>query len=449
MGVLSTTVRDMTDAGRRALNIPGGGARSTAFQNMALVQAIRESAGLPGERSYASLIGDGSGNSIVSACVNWIGRNFPEARLVVAREDAETGIAKMDPRHPAARLVARPNQFYSSSILWRPTFSSYVCDGNAYWLKIRSSLRRVVQLWYIPHHMIRPVGPDDGSAFITHYEYRTRSGKTDLDVSEVVHFRCGLDPLNPRLGLSDLHALLREIFVDEEAARFIAAILHNLGMPGLILAPDLANVVIDETRAEAIKTTFIEKFGGDKRGEPMVLSLPTKVTPVGFSPKDLDLAALRDTPEERITAAIGLAAAVVGLGPGLQAVKGNGSMREARESSWENCLIPMARVMGEVLTQQLLPDFAGKDDEEMAFDLTRVRALQDDEARRAMRWGRLVQSKIAKRSEARAAMGLPVDLAVDDVYLDIQGQLPDDTGSQNENSGDGGGSNHDRDGAAT
>lgn len=443
------TLTQLVNAAAKAVPFPAGGARSTAFQNMALVQAIRESAGLPGERSYASLIGDGSGNSIVSSCVNWIGRNFPEARLVVAKEDAATGIAKMDPCHAAARLVSRPNPFYSSSILWRPTFSSYVCDGNAYWLKRRSVLKRVVELWYIPHHMIRPVGPDDGSAFITHYEYRTRTGMVPVAPADIVHFRCGLDPLNPRLGLSDLHALLREIFVDEEAARFIAAILHNLGMPGLILAPDLANVVIDETRAEAIKTTFIEKFGGDKRGEPMVLSLPTKVTPVGFSPKDLDLAALRDTPEERITSAIGLHAAVVGLGPGLQSVKGNGSMREARESSWENCLIPMARVMGEVLTQQLLPDFAGKDDEEMAFDLTRVRALQDDEARRALRWSRLAQSKIAKRSEARAAMGLPVDLAVDDVYLDIQGQLPDDTGSQNENSGDGGGSNHDRDGAAT
>ena len=93
----------------------------------------------------------------------------------------------------------------------------YVTAGNAYWLKIRSRTGRVVQLWWAPQSLIEPRWPTDGSRFISHYDYRAGAMPVRISPEDIIHFRFGLDPANPRKGLSPLASVLREIFTDDEA----------------------------------------------------------------------------------------------------------------------------------------------------------------------------------------------------------------------------------------
>lgn len=384
--------------------------------------------GLPGERDYTRLVGDGGGNSIVSACIQWIARTFPEAPPVVWKVDADDVRSKQRD-HPLVALLKRPTSspdnpggYYSGVLLWMATITSWVLDGNAYWLKVRSASGRVVQLWYVPHFMMEPRWPADGSVYISHYDYMVNGTVTKVPVSEVVHFRNGLDVENPRKGRSPLASVLREIYSDDEAARFTASLLKNMGIPGVIISPDQqaagsGQFKLSQTAADDIKAKFRETFGGDNRGEPMVMSGPTKVALFGFSPHDLDLSMLRNLPEERVTAALGLPAAVVGLGAGLQQTKVGATMRELRDQAWQSNLIPTQRVMGEEVQTQLLPDF--EEDlvsNEFGFDLSRVKVLQDDARQSAEVWARLVSAGIAKRKEARSVFELPIG-PDDDVYL--------------------------------
>ena len=118
---------------------------------------------------------------------------------------------------------------------------------------------------------------------------------------------------------------------------------------------------------------------------------------------------LRQIPEERVTAVLGLPAAVVGLGTGLEQTKVGATMRELRELAYENNIVPTQRLFEEEITTQLLPDFVSNVQRwQFGFDLTDVRVLQDDENERAERWVKLVQGGIATRAEGREAEGLPV-----------------------------------------
>lgn len=170
---------------------------------------------------YRAQVGDGYGSSVIMAPVKFIQRVFPEAPLQVKRTQGKEEEIISD--HPMIQRVRHPNGFYSGNALWKATIGCWILNGNAYWLKIRNRHTEVLELWWIPPWLITPKWPKDGNVFISHYEYKPGAGEaTEIQVSEVVHFRNGLDPRNPRVGMSDLHSVIREVFTDDEASNFTA-----------------------------------------------------------------------------------------------------------------------------------------------------------------------------------------------------------------------------------
>lgn len=423
MGRLARTVKAL-----KALPFPGTGWGSNTW-----VGALRDSAEMS-VRDLRYEIGDGSDTSLVASCVNWIMRNFPEAPLAeYVRKSGNVLERQDDDKSDLVKLVARPTfdpelgrSYYDGTLLWMATLASFTIDGNAYWLKIRNRLGEPVQLWYVPHWMIEPKWPSDGSRYLTHYEYRPSGRLVIVPIQDVVHFRFGIDPENTRKGLSPLRAENRNIFTDELCAAFTARMLKNGGFPGVIIAPKGEDVTVDPDDAEATVEKFVEKFGGGNVGRPMVLHGPSEVTTFGYDAKAMDLSALRDVAEERITAALQIAAAVVGFGSGLQEAHTNATMKELRASSWESNLIPTGRILAGIVKEQLGPDFivpAKIERTHYGFDLTQVRVLQDDENKKAEKWKILVTSRIAMVAEARAAFDLKVK-PEDEIYLEPTSIVP-------------------------
>ena len=300
MGLVADTVRSLAKA---APPFPGWGSGSWGSR----WPVFR---GVPSERDWSKMIGDGSGSSIVEACVLWLCRNFPEAPPVVVDSGEKDGIPQIVRGHTLPKKLRRPNPYYSGTLLLYGLITSFIVDGNGYLLKVRDRLDRIAELWWVPHFMLEPRWPSDGSAYISHYDYRPMGQLIQLAPRDVYHLRYGLDPANPRKGRSPLRTLFRELGVDEEASRFSASILHNLGVPGVVIAPDKESKgALDENARDAIKAKFKQSFGGDRRGDPIVMSKPTSIVQFGFSPQDMDLGAIRDIPEERVTAVLGIPAA--------------------------------------------------------------------------------------------------------------------------------------------
>ena len=351
-------------------------------------------------------------NSIVIACVRWVQRVFSEAPMMLQQWLKDR--AEWEDRHvdDLLHLLERPNTHYNGTALWKATIADLMLNGTAYWIKVRSQTGRVVQLWWAPESIVTPKGdPNDPTVFISYYQYSpsTNSGSTPtrLRTEDVIQFRDGIDPADVRKGLSGMKALLREIFTDDEAANMTASLLRNMGVPGVIISPKAGT--IDKDAAIELKETFMEKFSGDAKGEPLVLGGDATVQQFGFSPQQMGGRDLRGVPEERITAVLGVNAAVVGLGAGLASTKVGATLREYREEAFESTIIPMYRDMAAQITQQLVDDFHDSKTHRLAFDLTKVRVLQEDELKRSERVSNLTSNGVIKVSEARRALGFPVE----------------------------------------
>lgn len=359
---------------------------------------------------YANDVHGGLHSNVVMSPINWVQRNFTEAEPVVERKTGKEW-AVVD-EHPLATLLDAPNPFYDGDTLWKATLVSFLLDGNAYWQKVRNRFGEVLGLWYLPHFLVEPRYPQDGSVFISHYEYRpVPSGlRVDLPVRDVVHYRFGLDPENPRKGLSVVKPILREVFTDEEASNFSASILRNMGVPGGVIAPKDGAYLPSKEDVTAMKEYMRTGFTGDRRGDWLVLGTPTETSQFGFDPQSLMLGNLRDIAEERVCAALGVPAAVVGFGAGLQQTKVGATMRELRQSAWHNCVIPQQKSIAKQLTRQIMPDFATQVRRfRVRFDRSMVSAFQEEETERAERLGLLVEKGILRVDKAQELAGVEVD----------------------------------------
>ena len=358
---------------------------------------------------------NGYKSAIIMACVNWIMRTLPEAPMFLRKRNQD-GSWDDTFEHPMLSLLDSPNPYYDGLLLQMATIADYTIDGNAYWRKIRSAAGRVVQLWWIPSPLIEPFWNWSNTEYITHYWYSPGGIREEVPPEDIVHFRYGLDPNNIRKGLSPLKSLFREVFTDDEAANMTAALLKNLGVPGIVISPKEGAPDMSSEVGKEIKEWFKETTTGDKRGEPLVMSGSTNVEQFGFNPKNMQLNELRRLPEERISGVLGVPAIVAGLGAGL-ARSTFANMHEAREMAYESNIIPSQRVFGAVIKRQLLSEF---EDEivswQVAYDLSEVRVLQEDQNKKAERVTKMVQGGFVTVADAQRETNMPVD-ETQNIYL--------------------------------
>lgn len=356
--------------------------------------------------------------NVVMAPVMWIQRTFTEAELVVQRRKPDGMWEGID--HDMQTLIANPNSVYDGDALWKATVLSYVMDGNAYWWKVRNDLGDVIALWYLPHWAIRPDSPYiDIRGSVTRYIVSATGTPIELPPQDVVHFRCGIDPEDPRYGLSPLKSLMPEVETDMQAAQFSEEVLSNMGVPGMIISPKDATARPTEKQVDELKKYVEHAFSGGNRGKTMVMGLPTEATQFGFDPNKLMLANLRDISEERVCAMLGVPAAVVGFGSGLQSTKVGATMRELVKLAWVTCLIPMQKTMARTVTTQLLhEDFVGQAKRFRArFDMSEASSFQEEFDLRVTSTVKLVEGKILRIDRAQQMLGLEVD-PERDVYAD-------------------------------
>ncbi len=107
---------------------------------------------------------------------------------------------------------------------------------------------------------------------------------------------------------------------------------------------------------------------------------------------------------------LGLPAAVVGFGAGLQQVKVGATMRELVRLARVNVINPMARTFGKAFTSQLLTDFSSQLKRfRVRFDMSDVSVFQEDETEREERIIARVEGGVMQVADAQEELGLTVD----------------------------------------
>lgn len=354
-------------------------------------------------------VGDGLSNSAAFAVVTSMGRAYaePTVREYVRAEGQDEPVEPS----PVADLLAEPNPYMESDLLWLYTVAAIAAGGAAYFHKVRNLIGQVIQLWPLYPAYMKPHTPEDGSAFIDYWKYQVPGRDTvNLPPEDVVQLRWGVDRTDHRLGWAPLQQVLLELLQDDEAAQFSTALLVNLGVPGVVLSPkDPMDPGPGPDMRDLIKDEFKQKFGGSKRGEPLILGGGAmNVEVVSFSPEQMDLTALRRVPEERISGVLGWPAILAGLGAGLERAT-YANVDGLREFSTEQTLVPLWRLTGKQLTRQLLREVQPDPNHHLKFDLSEVRALSQDEDDLAKRLNLAIQGGWATVAEGRRVLNLPVE----------------------------------------
>ena len=364
-------------------------------------------------------LGNGQSNSAVTACLQVLGVSFSEATLQVMFVD-EDGQSQTIPNHPFANLLRRPNPYMSGDVVQQYIINAMHVSGDAYLMKQKNNAGELVALYPIMPEQVIPKGT--ANDLITHYEYQVDKGTMEIKPQDMVHIRLGLDPSNHKKGFSPLKTVLREIYGDESAGQMATALLANSGVPSMLITPK-DDYGLTETEADQISRTYQQKVGGKNKGKPLILSGSMNVERLAFSPKDLDIGALRRIPEERVSAVLGVPAILAGLGAGLERATYNNTS-ELREFFTEQKLIPLWRMVAEELTQQvLLPDYQSNQAVSAEYDFSEVRALQGDEKEMFEKLNVGVQGGWITVAEARKQVGLPTNES-QDVYLLSNSVIP-------------------------
>lgn len=370
---------------------------------------------------------DPATNSIVVASVSWIARNFPDAPVMVTRTNGvgETEVIRRGESGAGAflRLMERPNAYHDGPLLWKATLLDYLV-GDAYWFKVRNGSGRVTAYWWLPRGSMKAYpDPRDATRFIGFYTYSTSDGDYLVDADDVVHFQNGISARDQRRGISVYESLYREVFTDDQGSNMTAALMRNLGVPGVTIAPSNTSSGPGRTikDPEDVKRTFMEKFGGDSIGEPMVFKSAMEVKVISWSPEQMNLRDLRRVPEERISAVLGVPAGVAGLGAGLDRNTFS-NYGEARQAGYQEGIIPLQRTIAAALEIQALPDFEDTTDPrfdwDVAFDWTKARAMQESVDAIWKRHTDAATKGLETRAQWKRGVGLPVDASgSDDVYV--------------------------------
>ena len=376
-------------------------------------------------------------NSAVFACLSAICTAYPEAPAKVYQE-LEPGQRDELPDHPLKQILDNPNPYLTREQVLHYTQWCKHTNGNAYWRKIRSGGpgTNVIALWPVSPMRVQPVTTKEDALkgiFISYYAYVFDPDQDPerIPPEDIIHFRLGVDDKDHRMGASPLARLVREVAGDDEAHKWQTSMLENGGTVGMLIqVPIDANISMEQ--AEDMKARFEERFGGDNRGRTGVLMGGAKAEPYGFSPEQMDMKALHRIPEERIAAVLRVPAIIAGLGAGLDRST-YANFREAREMFAEMTLMPLYSFDAATLNQQLTPEFTSDPHVKIAFDVTDLRAFQEDEDAKWRRLDQAVRTGWVRRNEARTDVGLPPDMD-DNAPLPGQfgGQVPGTQSQQGE-----------------
>lgn len=339
----------------------------------------------PSSREYAQVQLELS--SALAVCLSTVTRAFPEAELCVERE--VDGESERQEQHPALMLMERPNPYHSPTQMSCALVRDYMVHGNAYLVKRRGRGNLPVELWAVDARCMRPIWPSTGDVFISQYELTVDGQRRYFEPEDVLHFRNGLDhdaPSYDRCGLSPIPPMLRDLYVDDAAADFTAAMLKNMGMPGAIISPralqDGREVTWSKEKRDEFKADYQQRFTGQGRGRVMPMGIPIDVHQLGFDPKNMALGEVRRLSEERLCATYNIPAQVAGFSQ-LEKQPTYSNYEQAYKAFWTGCIIPMQREMAWTLTVQLLrADWPNTRDMYFEYEHDHIPALTEDETAR-------------------------------------------------------------------
>lgn len=358
--------------------------------------------------SFERLTSEGyKANAAVHICVTTLALACQQPRPVVQQQDGEP-----DARHPLQALLNRPNPDMSWNELAILCTVYKAIGGSVFLKKVQSRAGRTVELW--PYHIgqVRPVpGRYD---WVAGYEHYDEGQWRPVEKEAIIHLKWpSVDPAQPWLPVAPLIAVAREVDSDTEATRYQYALLANDATARVAIRVPEGNRPMLQAEREAMIAAWYARHGGAARGGVTLLERGASIERLSLNMEELAFDALRKVPEARISSAFRIPPEYSGLTVGQEHSTYN-NKSEARAGFYEDTVVPMLDLDAGELTQQLAGEYG--DQVRVAFDYSKVVALQDNED---ARWTRVIagwDKGLVGQREARRLLGLPEELPANDTF---------------------------------
>lgn len=371
------------------------------------------------ENYYRFALEGYSRNEVVYACVEELSTSAAEPRIA-AYKRVHGKLEKLD-EHPVVDLLERPNPFMDGYLLWATVLMHLSIAGNAYIELVRSASGQVVELWVLrPDRMF--VIPDR-QRFIAGWNYRLGALEDFIDARDVIHIKMR-NPLDDYYGMPPLAACAERVDTDNFMRSFTASFFRNAGVPAGILS---INKKVNTAEKEMIQNRFRTETGAGRWHSLLVLEqveADFKAMGMGLGERGLVLPELDEIDESRIAMVFGVPLELIGAR--LSMIHGNRSTtREARAGFWDETLMPIYRMIASKLTAQLVPEFSAIENlDEIAFDMSTVAALQEDQDAKHTRVRGDLAAGILSVQEARQELGKDADFDEGAILLIPQNIVP-------------------------
>lgn len=331
-----------------------------------------------------------------------------------------------------ADLLRDPHPRLTMNAIKTVTRWTLLWHGRAYLLKRRTGTGTiadnvtgaVAELWPVDATRMRGkvYGPDDprrpmSNGWVDYYSLNAGRGRfIEIPPENVIEFTLYPDPADPRVGLKPIAEIVEEIASDAQANALYRAVLSNLGVPGLVIAPkpttDGSRAEIPKDDRDALRDAINARTTGEKRGSSIVMSKPVDFYQFQSNLEALKLDHVWRQIETRISGNIGWPAVLAGLGVGLDDAN-RATINGLKEHATESVLVPAWTDDGEAFTQGLRDDFALGKDDWIGYAWHTVRALQTDTNDRWRRVGEAWQRGEINLGQHHELLGLELPADVD------------------------------------
>jgi HK97 family phage portal protein len=311
--------------------------------------------------------------------------------------------------HPLVKLLNNPNPLTSRSQFWGAIEMDKKLGGNAYAVASRVQTGPVrgaiAELWRLRPDRVKVIPKAGG---IEGYEYQAGNTKVFYPESDVLHFR-ERNPLDDYYGMPPLLPLMGRLSIDDYMRSFLKTFFEQGGAgPGAVLA--LKQKTSQDLKDE-IRDRFKKQFGRGGWHELLVIDQnEAAYTQMGLNrglrdaiPKELDA-----VNEARISMAFRIPGSILGLLIGYE-MSSYANKRQDWQVLWDLTMTPELGDLDDVLNLKLVPQFGGID--EVCFDLSDVKALQEDVDKVQERHRKNFQAGLISWEECREAIGRDPELS--------------------------------------
>ncbi|TDQ63830.1 HK97 family phage portal protein [Maritalea mobilis] len=329
-------------------------------------------------------------NPIAYRAVRLIAESVSRVPLELVQQDKKLA------DHPALTLLKRPNGETSWPDFVEELTTYLMLAGSAYVEVVRVDDH--AQLFVLRPDRVTPLIGKDGWVNGYLYEVDGHKRKIKLEGAQgrtVLHLK-QLHPLSDHGGLPPAAAAMQAIETHNTACDWHKALLDNAARPSGALVYSAQNGNLSDEQFARLKSELADGFqGAANAGRPMVLEGGLDWKSIGYSPRDMDFLAAKDSAARDIATAFGVPPMMLCL-PGDNT---HANYREANRAFWRQTIIPLltrlCAAMGPCLSEhfqepfEIIPDFDSVEaiaNERMArwTQIDGLNALTDQEKRELM-----------------------------------------------------------------